>query len=150
MLRDRFARTLGEASRRVHFLPAQPHADFLQLNSLVDVLLDPIHFGGGNTSYEAFALGTPVVTWPGEFLRSRITLALYRKLGVLDCVVATPAEYVAQAVRLGTDPDYRRATSRRILDASGVLFEDATEIRDFERFLAWAATGGATPWQAAG
>lgn len=150
LLRDRFTRTLGEMSRRVHFLPAQPHADFLQLNALVDVLLDPIHFGGGNTSYEAFALGTPVVTLPGEFLRSRITLALYRKLGVMDCVVATPAEYVAKAVRLGTDPDHRRATSRRILDASGVLFEDAKEIRDFERFLAWAAAGGATPWQAAG
>jgi len=39
---------------------------FLHLQALADVLLDTIHFGGGNTSLEAFAFGTPVVTLPGR------------------------------------------------------------------------------------
>jgi len=33
---------------------------------LADVMLDTPHFSGGNTNYEAFAFGTPVVTLPGH------------------------------------------------------------------------------------
>jgi protein O-GlcNAc transferase len=68
-LRQRWARTLPDADRRVRFVPAQPNADFLHLLAQADVMLDPFPFGGGNTSYEAFAVGTPVVTKPGQFLR---------------------------------------------------------------------------------
>jgi len=34
------------------------------------------HFSGGNTSLEAFALGKPVVTHAGEFMRGRVTSGL--------------------------------------------------------------------------
>ena len=36
----------------------------------MDVLLDPLHFGSGNTFYDAMVTGTPVVTWPGRFARA--------------------------------------------------------------------------------
>lgn len=139
LLKERFARTLGNVAGRVHFLPAQPNPDFLQLNALADVSLDPLHFGGGNTSYEALALGTPIVTLPGAFLRSRITQALYRKMNLLDFVVANPQEYVELALRLGTDKDYRRHASERIQASADVLFEDPEEVREVERFLRQAA-----------
>ncbi len=45
-LQQRWKQTLPDGERRVQFLAAQPHAD---------VMLDPLHFGGGNTSYEALA-----------------------------------------------------------------------------------------------
>ncbi len=142
LLKERFARTMPDVAARVRFLPPQPHADYLQLNAVADVVLDTIHFGGGNTSYEAIALGTPIVTLPGPYLRSRITLALYRKLQVMDCVVDSAQRYVNEAARLGTDADYRRAISEKILGVNHVLFEDLAEIRELERFLAWAAEGG--------
>ncbi len=106
------------------------------------MLLDPIHFGGGNTSYEAFALGTPIVTLPSAMLRGRFTLALYKQMGVLDCVVATPDEYVALAVRLGTDRDYRRAMSEKILAAGEVLFHNRQAVRDVEEFFESAIERG--------
>ena len=34
-----------------------------------DVILDPLHFSGGNTTFEALAMGTPIVTLPGTFMR---------------------------------------------------------------------------------
>jgi uncharacterized protein (TIGR03032 family) len=146
MLGERFQRTIGDVVSRIRFLPSQPNADFLQLNAVADVLLDTIYFGGGNTSYEGLALGTPIVTLPGQLLRGRITLALYQKMGLMDCVVETPDEYVDLTVRLGTDREYRQSISRKIQDKCGVLFEDPAEVRELERFLVWAADGGKAEW----
>ncbi len=81
-LRARWQATMRELADRIHFLPALPHADYLRLLELSDVMLDPIHFGGGNSSYEALAVGTPIVTMPGRFLRSRITYGLYQTMRI--------------------------------------------------------------------
>jgi predicted O-linked N-acetylglucosamine transferase (SPINDLY family) len=137
---------MPDVVNRVRFLPTQPNPAFLQLCSLADVMLDTIHFGGGNTSYEALAMGTPVVTLPGELLRGRITYALYRKMGLMDCVVDSAEQYVELAVRLGTDRDYRADMRGKIEAAAGALYEDPAEVHELERFLAWAAEGGRTPW----
>ena len=110
----------------------RPRPEFLQLLAAADVLLDPITFGGGNTSYEALAMGTPVVTLPGELLRTRITRALYAKAGYEDLVVDSAEGYIDTALRLGTDSDGARSRARAVDATSGVLFEDHQEIRDLE------------------
>jgi predicted O-linked N-acetylglucosamine transferase (SPINDLY family) len=102
------------------------------------VVLDPTKFGGGNTSYEALAMGAPVVTLPGELLRSRITQALYTKTGYSEPIVSSEEEYADRAVRLATDADYRDAVGAHIRETSRVLFEDDAEVRDLEAFLARA------------
>jgi predicted O-linked N-acetylglucosamine transferase (SPINDLY family) len=109
--------------------------DFLQLLTVADVLLDPIHFGGGNTTFEALAFGTPIVTWPGEFMRGRVTYACYRKLGVLDCVAADWDDYVKIAVRLATDHAWREDVRSRILASNHVLFENAGAVCELEEFF---------------
>jgi protein O-GlcNAc transferase len=135
LLRQRFARTIPDVAARIRILPRQSHEDFLSLNAACDVLLDPIHFGGGNTAYEALALGVPIVTWPSAFLRGRITLAMYKKMGVLDCVATGAKEYVHLAVRLGTEPDCRAAVRAKILAANGVLYEETAAVRELEGFF---------------
>lgn len=140
-LKRRFERTLPEAGRRVRFLPALPREEFLTLLSAADVILDPPHFGGGHSSYEALALGAPVVTLPGEFLRSRITQALYRKMGFVDLVAGSSDEFIQTAVRLGTDPEFRLTTRQRIQQLAPVLFDDLAEVRCLEDWL-WSLTSG--------
>jgi predicted O-linked N-acetylglucosamine transferase (SPINDLY family) len=135
MLKQRFAATMPDVADRIVFVPQQDHAGFMNLTALADVLLDPIHFGGGNTSYEGLALGTPIVTLPSPFLRGRITLALYRQLGMLDCVVSNPAEYIELATKLGKDEDYRKTIRAKILDANDVLFENDAGVRELMQFL---------------
>jgi predicted O-linked N-acetylglucosamine transferase (SPINDLY family) len=139
---ERFSRSMPDVMPRVRFLPVLPHADFLWLCALADVLLDPLYFGGGNTSYEGLAMGTPIVTLPGQFLRGRITAALYQKMHVPDCVVDTSERYIDLAVRLATDSGYRATISAKIQNAAAALFEDPSEVREFERGLAWMAAGG--------
>ena len=100
-----------------------------------DVLLDPLHFGGGNTSYQALAFGVPIVTLPSHFLRGRITQALYRQMNVLDCVVSDKHEYVEKAVQLACDPAYRETVRRKIMAANHVLYENPAGVRALEDFL---------------
>ena len=57
------------------FIPGVPQSEFPGLLLMADVLLDPLYFGGGNTTYEAIAIGVPIVTWPGPFMQGRVTQA---------------------------------------------------------------------------
>jgi predicted O-linked N-acetylglucosamine transferase (SPINDLY family) len=116
-------------------LPAQSYDDFLSLLAISDVVLDPLHFGGGNSSYEALAMRAPIVTLPGPFLRGRITSALYSKMNFTDLIVHSPEQYVTTAVRLATDREFKNQVRRRIADANSILFEDPEELRGLEQFL---------------
>ena len=146
-LRQRLAASIPEVVERIRFVPQQEHRRFLNLNAVMDVLLDPIHFGGGNTSYEGLALGVPIVTMPSTLLRGRITYMLYKQMGVMDCVVTGPEEYVNRAVRLGTDAEYRAAVADKIKAANEVLFENVTGVRELEEFLLLRVQGLRVIWQ---
>ena len=131
----RFESSLGELRERIHVLPQVAREDYLNVLALTDVLLDPIHFGGGNSSYEGLAMGTPIVTLPTEYLRSRITYALYRQMNFEDCIAASPDDYVRLAVELGTDSVRREAARRRILESNAGIFGDREAIQELEQFL---------------
>jgi predicted O-linked N-acetylglucosamine transferase (SPINDLY family) len=140
-LANRFRRMFPKEAERVRFLPRRSRDDFLHLQGLADVLLDTFPFCGGNTSYEAFAVGTPVVTLPGSLLRGRLTYALYQQMGVLDCVADDPRGYVQIALRLANDPAWREYVRGRILDEKHRIFEDAEAVLELEQFLNGAVGG---------
>jgi predicted O-linked N-acetylglucosamine transferase (SPINDLY family) len=135
LLAARLRRSIPDVAERVLFLPRMATEDFLQFLATADVLLDPVHFGGGNTTFEALAFGTPIVTWPGEFMRGRVTYACYRRLGVRDCVAADWDDYVKIAVRLASDRPWRDDVRSRILASNHVLFENAGAVRELETFF---------------
>ncbi|HMQ52235.1 MAG TPA: tetratricopeptide repeat protein [Anaerolineae bacterium] len=137
-LRRRWQRRIPDVVDRIQFVPRQSYADYLNLMELADVLLDTIHYSGGTTSFEAIAVGTPIVTWPGEFMRGRMTYGCYRKIGVLDSVVSSAAEYVAKAVQLATDRVSQQQLRQKILTAGAALFEDGAAGQELAQFFAWA------------
>jgi len=142
LLAARLRRTLPGGDTWVRFLPRLTHTDFLSLMAACDVLLDPIHFGGGNSSYEGLALGVPIVTLPSEFLRGRITYAQYRQMNLMDCVAQNTDDYVRLAVELGTNRRRRTALSERILAQCAVLFNDRAAVEELEQFLTTVAAKG--------
>ena len=145
-LMRRFRRTLAHGIDRVKFIPRVNGEAFLNVLALANVILDPIHFGGGTTSYEAFFVGAPIVTMPGAFMRSRVTYACYKKMGVMDAVVSNPDEYVETAIRLANDSACHGELKSRILSANHVLYEDAAVLRElgafFEKAVEKARTQG--------
>lgn len=138
-LRRRLADSLGEAMGRVVFLPRQPLLSFLALLSEADVMLDPLHFGGGNTSYQALSQGLPIVTLPSPLMRGRVTLGLYRQLECVECVVDSAEAYVEKAVRLARDRDYRRWVVQQLQGRDEAVFEDPKVIDEFAAFFMRAA-----------
>lgn len=134
-LRTRLSCSLGKNAGRVLFLPRTSPTDFLKLLSVPDVILDTPHFNGMNTSLEAFAQGTPVITCPGMFQRGRHTAGMYRKMELDTCVARDAEDYASIAVRIATDSSLRGDVSQTILDRSDRLFEDISVVRQFEQFF---------------
>lgn len=134
-LRGRFAATMPDVADRIVFFPQQTYPDYLSLVAAADVLLDPLHFGGGITTYDGFSMNRPIVTLPGEFRRGRFTLACYRKMGIMECVASDADDYVRIAVALAADADYRASVVEKIREASPRLFEDVEAVRQYERLF---------------
>jgi len=107
----------------------------MRLLQLADVGLDSFPFSGGTTTYQALAMGLPVVTLPGRYLRGRVSLAIYERMGLRDCVARDLADYAGIAARLGTDKGYAAAMRRRIAAKAEHIFDDAAFLRAAEEFL---------------
>ena len=141
LLIDRFRRSFPDVADRVIFLPRLSQDDFLHLPARADVLLDTTLFGGGNTSYEAFAFGAPIVTRVGRFLRDRITYACYRQMDVLDCIAESDSDYIRIALRLGMDRAWRDSIRSKILEREHLLYENGAAVRELEQFFLKAVNG---------
>ena len=140
MLKQRLDRTIPDVKGRIRFLPGLSWQDYLNLISISDVMLDPFHFGGGNTTYESLAMGIPVVTLPSRFLRGRFSLGCYLKMGMTECVAGTTAQYAETTLRLGTDADYRHFVVNKIAETRSVLFDNYEMVKALETFLEHACS----------
>ena len=143
MLLARFQRTMPDVAHRIKLFQRLGRREFFSLLMLADVALDTIHFGGGNTTYETLAFGTPIVTLPQTFMRSRVTYGCYQKMGITDMVVGSAREYIDKAVRLGGDRDYRMVMRQQILTRNHLLYEDMDAVRQLEEFFLEVIASGA-------
>ena len=136
-LEARWARSHPILLDRTRFLPKVSADVFVSLIAQMDVLLDPLHFGSGNTLYEAMVAGTPIVTCPGAFARSRIVAGAYSQMGVADAPVVSHVEdYAPMALALARDPG--RCAALREASAAAAereLFCDRGAVQDLEAFL---------------
>jgi predicted O-linked N-acetylglucosamine transferase (SPINDLY family) len=144
-LKARWAVSQPILLERVLFLPKLSREAFVPLLAQVDVLLDPLHFGSGNSFFEAMLFGTPTVTSPGPFACSRIAAATYRQMQVADAPVAERPEGLAPlAVALATDPARNLRLREELRQAARArLFGNAGAVTDLERFLEAAVAAAA-------
>ena len=129
-LERRLQRSLRDLTRRVTFVDSLAYQDFLSLVRSSDVMLDTVHFNGQNTSLEAFAMSVPVITLPGRLQRERHTYGMYRAMGFMELVAATPEQYVALAMRVANDEEYREHCRSSIAQSCGVLYENMDFVRN--------------------
>jgi protein O-GlcNAc transferase len=134
-LRQRWSKLSINRSERILFISRMDENKFIDLLQLADVVLDPFHFSGGKTSAEALSVSAPIVTLPGAFMRSRLTLACYRLMGVMDLVAENSEQYVTLAVRLTTDPAWRDEIVAKIQERSHLISEDIEVVRELEVFF---------------
>jgi predicted O-linked N-acetylglucosamine transferase (SPINDLY family) len=135
IIRGRLASLVPDQQKRVVVLPRLSQQEYLNLLATADVILDTIHFCGGNSSAEALAVGTPILTLPSLYLKGRLTAAWYAKMGMPDLVAGSAAEYVQLAVALGTDSTRNAQTRQKIQDKAPAIFDDMNYVHEMESFF---------------
>lgn len=121
--------------KRVIFLPRMDHDAYLQVNRSCDVMLDTLHWSGGNTSLDALACALPMVTLPGEFMRGRQSYAMLKAMGLDELIARDKNDYVAIALRLGADAAWRQEIQQRIAQNIDRVFENELPVKELEQFL---------------
>lgn len=144
ILLKRFQKTIPDVMDRIWVLPEMPVPDFLGLLRVSDVVLDPLYYGGGTTTYQAMAYGIPIITLPTERMVGRITSALYKKMGLTDTVATDPENYIQLANRYAMNPELRAGIVEGTL-AQSILFEDRAIIAEFSEFMEDVVAGRRTP-----
>jgi len=136
---ERFAHALEARGvpprKQLRVFPRLPPADFRRALQAMDVLVDPLHWSGGNTALDALAMGVPVVTVPGELMRSRQAAAMLRRMDAEECIAPSVSAAAEAAVRIAGDPATRSVLSARIVSARGRVFDDSEPVRRLQDLL---------------
>jgi len=104
------AQARGVDPQRLVFAPVVPYPEHLARLSLADVFLDTLPFNAGTTASDSLWAGVPVVTRSGEAFAARMAGSLLHAIGMPELITNTPEQYVALAVRLGSEPAFLAAT----------------------------------------
>jgi protein O-GlcNAc transferase len=124
----------GIARQRTIVLPAgRDEAENQARYAVVDLVLDPLPYGGVNGTLEALGMGVPVVTLCGRRHGERSSYSILANLGVLDTVAQNPGDYVAIAARLADDRTFRAHVKAAI--AAGLARSPLTDMDSHTRNL---------------
>ena len=116
-------------------LPGQSWQNYIQLQYLSDIYLDTIAWTGGNSTLEAIACALPVVTYPGEFMRSRHSYAILQQLGVTETIAHSIDEYIEIAVELGRNQGWRQSIANQYKQRQSRLFNDRSVTQSLDQVL---------------
>ena len=130
-----FAAAGLQASQHCVILPQLKQFDYWNLHLIADVFLDTIGWSSGASAFEAIACQMPVVTVPGELMRSRQAYAILTQLGVTQTIARDNAGYVDIAVRLATDRSFREGVKQRMVRGYPLLYSDTRSVRAIEDFF---------------
>lgn len=134
-LLERLRISIPDAVQNILFLPQLSHEEYLALCIDADALLDTPTFSGGHSSQEAFAMGVPIVTWPTEFMRGRVTAGCYNQMGVTDLIADSADGYVNLALQLANDLEFKKRMRNKITTNSHKLFERVDLVEEIETFF---------------
>jgi protein O-GlcNAc transferase len=125
----------SDLCNRIIFLPWMNKSDLLDAIEVSDVILDPFHFGIGSTAILVFSTGTPIVTWPGEFMRGRVGYAYCQMLDLNECVASSKESYADKAFELATDKYLRAKILEKTKKNDFSIYENEKSIYEFSNLL---------------
>jgi len=137
ILKKRWSKNFPILNKKVLFTKRLSLLEFFSLSNCVDVLLIPLHFGGGNTSIEAMMFGTPSITKSGNHLRTNVTAAIYKQMKISNPpIVKSTEEYIKLAIKLAKDRKKNNFLREKLKKAANkYLFKNHKALQEFENFL---------------
>ena len=135
-LLERFKKNKYLDLDRIKFIDGLSWEGYINHCGKASVLLDPFYFGSGNSFYESMYYGTPTVTKPTNYMKSRLVLGAYKQMDLESPpVVNTLEDYVDTAVDLANDKkllDIKKYYSEK---AKEKLYESKSIINDLEKIF---------------
>ncbi|MEQ1515522.1 MAG: tetratricopeptide repeat protein [Usitatibacteraceae bacterium] len=119
----------------LQMMPIMPYEEYLGTLAAANVVLDSTGFSGGNSSFDAIAVGVPLVTQRGSMLRGRQTAAMLDIVGLPELAPMSADDYVTKAIELASDANVRADVVARMSRGSGALFDDVNAVRALEQVL---------------
>jgi predicted O-linked N-acetylglucosamine transferase (SPINDLY family) len=118
----------GVDRERIAFLPTSKDDGIRRARyRVLDAVLDTFPYSGGDTTLAALDAGVPVVTLRGKRHAERTSTSILGHLGLEDTIAGSEDEYVAMAVRLGRDADFRKRVGDKLADAMARSRRDGLE-----------------------
>jgi len=135
-LLERFKKNKHLDLNRIKFIDGLTWEGYINHCGKASVLLDPFYFGAGNSFHESMYYGTPTVTKPTKYTKSRLVLGAYKQMGLENPpIVNTMEDYVDLAVKLANDNkllDIKKHYSKK---AKEKLYESKSIINDLEKIF---------------
>ena len=117
---QRFEKVVNFDLDRVIFIDQLTTENYINHLGTSSVLLDPLYFGAGNSFHESMVYGTPTITMPTKYIKSRIVTAAYIQMEIDNPpIVKNKNEYVDLAVSI--------ANSKNLLEIKNYYHTKAKE-----------------------
>jgi protein O-GlcNAc transferase len=147
LFRERLERAFAafglHAADHCVFLPRLKPQEFVAAIGACDAVLDSIGWSGCNSVLESLVHDLPIVTMAGPQMRGRHATAILTMMDVQDTITTSIDGYVAAAIRIARDADWRSSLRSKIARNKHRLYRDSACIAALEDFLAAQAHGSA-------
>ena len=102
-------------------------------------MLDPIYYGAGNSFYESVFYGTPTITMPTNYTKSRLVLGAYNQIDITEMnfnpIVSSIDSYVSKAVETSNKKNLFDLKQNIQAQAKKNLYENNLVISNFEEVI---------------
>ena len=134
---ERFKKNKKIDLERVKFLDGLSWEEYINHCGRASVLLDPIYYGAGNSFYESVFYGTPTVTMPTQYTKSRLVLGAYNQMDISDFsfnpIVKSLDEYIEKAIEISNNKNLYELKQNIQIRAKKNLYERVEVIENFEK-----------------
>lgn len=124
---------------RIKFLDNLSWEEYVNHCGHASVLLDPLYFGAGNSFYESLYYGTPTITKPTSFTKSRLVLGAYNQMNIDDLefspIVNSLDEYANQAVEICNSGNLHKINQNLKDKTQKKIYENFNCVLDYEKTL---------------
>ena len=124
-------------SKKIIFMDPLNYEDYLLHLGRSSVLLDPLYYGAGNSFFESMLFGTPTITFPTDYIKSRLVLGAYKQMEIKHPPIATSIQnYIDLAVEYANKDDIGALKNTYKIAAEKKLFNTKKAGEEFNKIIA--------------
>ena len=133
----RFNKKIKIGLDRIIFMEQLSEEEYINHCGKSSVLLDPLYFGAGVSFHESMFYGTPTVSRPTKYLKSRIVLGAYKQMKIKNPpIVSSNEEYIEKAVEIANNNKLILQMKENFSNsADKYLYENKDFIKDIEKIF---------------